>query len=88
MTDGLAEAPLLYLYTRPDCGLCETLEAALQADHAGRYRLQRRCVDDRLEWKKAWGLRIPVLTTAAGELLCEGRYDPPRLARYFGSASA
>ena len=61
----------LELYTGPHCELCETAkELIYQTLPAGTYRLDLMDVTTRLDLKKAYGLRIPVLRhTATGDEL-------------------
>jgi hypothetical protein len=68
--------PRLLLLTRPDCGLCEELEAELFANFgADAFELERADVDSRPEWQRRYGLKIPVLLAADGDLLCSVRLD-------------
>ena len=68
----------LTLYTRSVCPLCDDLVAALEGlplditriDGGGDPALEER-----------YGLRIPVLLDAAGNLLAEGRIDEDGLGR-------
>jgi hypothetical protein len=64
----------LTLLTRPECGLCEEFAAELQVRHpdAG---VEHADVDSRPEWTRRWGLKIPVLLTADGGLVCAERFD-------------
>ena len=75
------------LYTRPDCSLCEELRDELEAAFAGRFQLETRWVDEQREWKKRYGLRIPVLCGDQDELLCEGRFDAAAVAAHLGTAA-
>lgn len=68
--------PKLLLLTRPGCGLCEELEFELIA-HFGpdTFELEHADVDSRDDWRRRYGLKIPVLLDAQGELLCSVRLD-------------
>ncbi len=36
-------------------------------------------VDDKPDWRRAYGARIPVLLSGDGEVLAEGRFSPDKL---------
>lgn len=66
------------LYTRPLCPLCDELLERL----AGLpLEIEKVDVDSDRALKKRYGLRIPVLVDAAGEVLVEGRPDGGDLRR-------
>ena len=68
--------PRLLLLSRPDCELCEDFEFALMTEFGVQaFDLERADVDSRADWKTRFGLKIPVLLTAAGEPLCSVRLD-------------
>ena len=69
----------LLLLGRPDCHLCEEFAEELRA-HDPAIVLEHADVDSRADWRAAYGRRIPVLLDAAGQVICEGRFDPDRLA--------
>lgn len=56
--------PVLRLYTRPGCCLCQQAEEALAA--AG-IPFERREVDSDPAWQAAYSFEVPVLTRRAGE---------------------
>ncbi len=66
----------LLLLGRTECGLCEELQAELQA-HPGfpAIELQFADVDSRPDWQRRYGLRIPVLLDRWNEVVCEGHFD-------------
>lgn len=73
--------PKLLLLSRPECGLCEELEAELLAHFgADAFELERADVDGRADWRARYGWKIPVLLSADGELLCSVRLDVEALA--------
>jgi hypothetical protein len=73
----------LYFYYRDGCHLCEEMAALFYRDWAGwADRVAWRNVDERTEWRTHYGDRVPVLADAHG-VICEGRPDPDRIARYF-----
>jgi hypothetical protein len=72
----MTEPLRLRLLGRPECGLCEALEAQLHA-HPGfaGVRLQLEDVDSHPEWQRRYGLRIPVLLDDWDEVVCEAHFD-------------
>lgn len=67
--------PLLTLYTRTGCHLCEQAQ-----DHLARleFRVELRDVDARPEWRQAHGNDVPVLTLG-DRVLARGVLSPSRL---------
>jgi hypothetical protein len=51
----------LYVYSRPDCHLCDDMITALLPRLDGRAALEVVNVDSDLSLKKRYGLRIPIL---------------------------
>ncbi len=76
----------LQLYSRPECHLCERLEEELGPMIAGRARVEVINIDDDLELKKRFGLRIPVLAAEDRELSCYP-LEVEALERYLASDS-
>lgn len=75
--------PRLLLLSRPECELCEDMEFALMTEFgANAFELERADVDSRADWKTRYGLKIPVLLTAAGEVLCSVRLDAEAVADF------
>jgi hypothetical protein len=78
----LAAVPLFYY--RNGCHLCEELAAVLfrgWPDQAGT--MEWRDVDQRPEWRDAYGDQVPVLIQD-GETICALQPDLGRIAQYFG----
>ncbi|MCB1774263.1 MAG: glutaredoxin family protein [Gammaproteobacteria bacterium] len=79
--------PSLVFYYRDGCHLCEELAGLLfrhwpaQAEH-----MEWRDVDQRPEWREAYGHRIPVLL-ADDALVSELVPDPERIAQYFEASN-
>ena len=74
-------------YYRNGCHLCEELAAVLfrgWPQHA--QHMEWRDVDERPEWRDAYGDRVPVLLHGK-ETVCELRPDLARIAQYFGEMS-
>ena len=67
------------LYVRDGCHLCEEFLLALELE-VGPSARQVRVVDVAQDSQVAvrYGLRVPVLEVG-GHLVCEGRYDAPRV---------
>lgn len=75
--------PKLLLLTRQGCGLCEELEVDLIASFgADAFDLEHADVDSRDDWRRRYGLKIPVLLAEDGELLCSVHLDKQALAAY------
>lgn len=71
----------LRLLGRSDCGLCEEMAAQLAAGFPQLASLTEHCdVDSRDDWRRRYGLRIPVLLDEWDEVVCEGRLDGFALA--------
>lgn len=71
---------MLLLLTRPECQLCEEFRAELERAFPGRFEVREACVDDDPDWRRRYGLKIPVLLDEQGTLLCATRFDPSTLA--------
>ncbi|MFN2643611.1 MAG: glutaredoxin family protein [Burkholderiales bacterium] len=68
----------LKLYGRAGCHLCEQMARALRTFGV---RFEEVMVDDDPLLAERYGLRVPVLTDAAGTELCHGRLDPALLSQ-------
>ncbi|MCW9078949.1 MAG: glutaredoxin family protein [Gammaproteobacteria bacterium] len=78
----MAAVPLFYY--RNGCHLCDELAAVLfrgWPDQAGS--MEWRDVDQRPEWRDAYGEQVPVLIQG-GETICALQPDLGRIAQYFG----
>jgi hypothetical protein len=74
-----ASAGEAVLYVREGCHLCDLFLVALAQDMGLAYEsLTVVDVDDDPALAAEFGLRVPVLTLA-GRLVCEGRYESPRV---------
>lgn len=70
----------LLLLGRPGCHLCEEFEQELLACFgAGVFEIEHADVDSRPEWRRRYGLKIPVALDQRGEVLCETRFDSESL---------
>jgi hypothetical protein len=82
LTAAGASAPSLILLTRPDCGLCEEMLAALKGLQARLPLPPIRVLDvdsDPL-WQRRYGLTIPVLLLDS-VAVCHVRLDAAELLR-------
>ena len=69
------------LYVRDGCHLCEQFLVNLSLDMGASYAsLELVDVDREADLAARYGLRVPVLAIA-GTVVCEGRYDAPRVRR-------
>lgn len=78
--------PELVVYTRRGCHLCEVLIEELEPLIRGRARLELRDVDSDEDWRREYGLRVPVLE-AAGRTLCEFRLDRASVLAFLDKAA-
>ena len=53
--------PVIDVYSRRGCHLCETLLEQLSDDVAGRARIDVHDVDTRADWQQEFGPRVPVV---------------------------
>lgn len=66
--------PVLRVYSRPGCHLCEQLIEDLQPLVRGRARIEVLNVDARDDWARAYGTRIPVVELD-GNFVCQYHLD-------------
>ena len=66
--------PLLIVYSRPGCHLCEKLIEELLPLIRGRAELEVVNIDTRADWTKAYGSLIP-LVELNGHALCHYHLD-------------
>lgn len=71
----MTDAPLLVVYSRQGCHLCEILLEELLAMTRGRAAVEVRDVDTRDDWRRRYGTRVPVVEHQ-GRPVCELRLDP------------
>ena len=70
--------PVLYLYSRRGCHLCDVLLEDLLPLVRGRLDVEVRDIDSRADWKERFDVRIPVLEFE-GEVVCQYRLDRPAI---------
>lgn len=75
---------VLTLYSRPDCHLCATMEAALAPIIRGRAQLEVVNIEGDPKLEEAYALRIPVLV-GDGRELSVYRLDVEALEAHLGS---
>jgi hypothetical protein len=75
----------LILYSRPECHLCELLEAQVAPLLQGRAVLKHVDVGSDPELERRYGLRVPVLAVDGAEL-SGYPLDRERVERFFSQA--
>jgi hypothetical protein len=74
----------LTLLIRPGCGLCDDFVEAFAAELPELFaQLAMADVDERAEWRKRFGLKIPVLLDPTGEAICETFLDTAKVRSRF-----
>jgi hypothetical protein len=66
--------PLLHVYSRPGCHLCEQLIEELLPLVRERAGIEVLNIDSRADWTEKYGTRIPVLELD-GQALCQYSLD-------------
>ena len=76
MTGGRAQGgmPTLFVYSRRGCHLCELLLGELEPLVAQHARIVVRDVDERDDWREAFGERVPVVC-CDGDVICQYNLD-------------
>lgn len=73
------------LYSRLGCHLCEEMLRELTALQLHPpLQLSVEDVDRRAEWRAAYGLDVPVLAAADGEVICKHVLDETALRGWLG----
>ena len=70
--------PVLYVYSRSGCHLCDLLIEELLPLLRGRVDIEVRDIDSRDDWKQRFDVRIPVVEFEA-ERVCQYRLDRPAI---------
>jgi len=70
--------PVLYVYSRRGCHLCDVLVDELLPLVRGRLDVEVRDIDSREDWKERFNVRIPVVEFD-GEVVCQYRLDRPSI---------
>lgn len=66
--------PLLHVYSRPGCHLCEQLVEELQPMIRGRAKFEVLNIDTQPEWTEKYATRIPVIELD-GHFVCQYHLD-------------
>lgn len=72
--------PVLEVYTRRGCHLCELLIEELLDLTKGRLELDIRDIDSREDWREKYDVRVPVVRYD-GEFICQYHLDREALTR-------
>ena len=75
-----AELPVIEVFSRPGCHLCEELIEELLPLVRGKLKPVVHNVDDDAAWQEAYGLKIPVVVFE-GRSLCEFKLDRDAVLR-------
>lgn len=78
--------PVIYVYSRPGCHLCEQLIEQLLPVIRNRAHLEIRNIDTRAEWQQQFGTRIPVVEFE-GAVIGEGHPDVDAIQRVLQRAT-
>jgi hypothetical protein len=79
--------PVITVYSRPGCHLCETLIEALLPKVRGRATVEVVDIDTRPDWHDAYALRIPVVELD-DRFVCQYVLDEAALADAMDSIPA
>ncbi len=70
--------PVLYVYSRRGCHLCDVLVEELLPLVHGRLEVEVRDIDSRDDWRARFDVRIPVVEFE-GEIVCQYRLHRPSI---------
>ena len=70
--------PVIHVYSRPGCHLCDVLIEELLPLLDGRIALEVRNIDTNDEWRYEYDIRIPVVEFE-GRVICEYQLDRARI---------
>jgi hypothetical protein len=71
---GDLQLETIRVYSRPGCHLCEKLVEELLPQVRGRLRVEVVDIDSRPDWKRKFGVRIPVVEFR-GQSVCQFTLD-------------
>jgi len=80
MNDGQKRLPVIQVFSRPGCHLCEVLLDELLPLIRGRLEVQVLNIETRDEWRSRFELRIPVVVFDDQEI-CHFKLDKDAVAR-------
>lgn len=76
--------PVLQIYSRAGCHLCEILIEELLPLVRGALSVEVRDIDSRPEWQAKYGIRVPVVEYE-GRVICQYRVDGEAISALLGS---
>lgn len=79
--------PVLQIYSRKGCHLCEILIEELLPLVRGGLAIEVRDIDSRPEWQAKYGIRVPVVEYE-GRVICQYRVDGKAISALLGSLPA
>ena len=79
--------PEIIVYSRRGCHLCELLLEQLEPLVRARARITVRDVDDRPDWREAYGKRVPVVCGGAEEI-CHYHLDRTAVLTHLKASGA
>ena len=83
MRSRVAHVKRLVVYSRRGCHLCEELMDSLLPLVRGLAEVEVRHVDERADWQRSFGERIPVVTLD-DKPICQYRLDRDAVQRAIG----
>jgi len=76
--------PVLQIYSRAGCHLCEILIEELLPLVRGVLAVEVRDIESRPEWQAKYGIRVPVVEYE-GRVICQYRVDGEAISALLGS---
>ena len=86
MTGSVSGEPVVLMYSRRTCGLCDKARAVILAERdraSGAFRFEEKYIDGDDELELAYGTRVPVVEVNGSEEF-EIAVEPIRLRRLLG----
>jgi hypothetical protein len=87
MTIDASRIPVIEVYSRPGCHLCEILIDELMPIIRDRFELQVFNIDTNSDWRLSFGQRIPVVVFEDLEI-CHFKLDKEAIARIVDGKTA
>lgn len=79
--------PVLQIFSREGCHLCEVLIEELLPLVRGAFAVQVNDIDSRPEWQAKYGIRVPVVEYE-GRVICQYRVDEEAISALVASLPA
>jgi len=76
--------PVVEVFSRPGCHLCEELMEQLLSLARDRFTVELRNIDTREDWTEEFGIRIPVVRVG-GKDICQYHLDREALQKALGA---